>query len=113
MIDGTLPTKETERVTHSLMKEHSGKTLIMMGMAIILSLHSKAMLVLPHTEPVSKTGLDALTVMETDTQTKEMYSLPIKTNGQILILTVAETITTMTFNNSLNSISTREVTHSR
>ena len=68
-------------------KAHSGKTLTMMDMATTNSLHSKEMLVLTYTEPVSKIDLDALMEMEMDIQTKEMHSLLTKTNGQTPILT--------------------------
>ena len=71
-------------------KAHSGKTLTMMDMATTNSLHSKEMLVLTHTEPVSKIDLDALMEMEMDIQTKETHSLLTKTNGQTPILTEGE-----------------------
>ena len=94
-------------------KAHSGKTLTMMDMATTNSLHSKEMLVLTHTEPVSKIDLDALMEMEMGIQTKEMHSLLTKTNGQTPILTEGETITTTTFNNLQSYTLTKEGTHSQ
>ena len=74
--------------------------------------HSKAMHVPIHTELVSKTDSDALMETEMDIQMKETHSQATLLNGQTPTPTDMVIITTMTFNNSLNFTSTREVTHS-
>ena len=111
--DGTTQvTKAMERSMLFQMKALNGKTLTTMGMAIIHFLHSKAMHVPIHTELVSKTDSDALMETEMDIQMKETHSQATLLNGQTPTPTDMVIITTMTFNNSLNFTSTREVTHS-
>ena len=83
---------------HSLMMEHSGKTVTATVMEITRYQHHKATHVLAPTAKVSKIDLVVLMATEMDTQTREMFSLLMLLNGQIPTLMATETTITMTFN---------------
>ena len=97
----------------SLMMEPSGTIRTTMVMETILYQHLKVMLVLTHTEQVSKIGLVAQTEMVTVTQTMAMYSLTMETSGLIPIMMATATITTTMYNNLLSYTLTKEAMHSQ
>ena len=110
---GILQTKVTERAMLSRMKELNGTILTMMDMEIIHYLRIKEMLARQRLGQAGRTALAALTEMEMAILTKEMYSLPITLNGQILMVTDTATITITMLSHLQNGTQIKKAMHSQ
>ena len=110
---GILQTKAMERAMLSRMMELSGTILTMMGMETTHCLLIKEMHVLQRPAQVGKTALAVQTEMEMAILTKEMYSLPITLNGQILMLTDTAIITIMMLSHLQNGTQIKKAMHSQ
>ena len=110
---GILQTKVMERAMLSRMKELNGTILTMMGMEIIHCLRIKEMLARQRPAQAGRTALAAQTEMEMVILTKEMYSLPITLNGQILMVTDMETITITMLSHLQNGTQIKKAMHSQ